>query len=89
MTNSNLPTLIYATSMTWQAGYSHVQCTDRRMSPRQEPYIKLKDSVSKPNRIEVIDHRSDAPDKGRISSSQLEISWQDENRTLKIFLNDV
>lgn len=43
----------------------------------------------KPTRIEVIDHRKNAPDLGRLPSSQIEVSWQDNDMTLKIFINDM
>ena len=42
------------------------------------------------NRFEVIDHREKAPDAGRcfISRGKIELSFQDDNKTLKIFVND-
>lgn len=39
-------------------------------------------------RLEIIDHRKDAPDYGRLPPQILDFSYQDDGRTLKIFIND-
>ena len=38
--DTDMPEEIWASSKTWQAGYSHVQCTDVRRSPRQVKYVR-------------------------------------------------
>jgi hypothetical protein len=32
---------IWVSGFVWQRGYSHVQGTDKRMSPRQKKYVRL------------------------------------------------
>lgn len=44
--------------------------------------------AQKPIRYEVIDHRSNAPEQGRLHREAFEISYQDDDKTLKIFLRD-
>lgn len=56
--------------------------------PETEELIEV--DTSKVTRFEVIDHRKNAPDAGRcfIARSDIKISFQDDNKTLKIFVND-
>jgi hypothetical protein len=51
-----------------------------RLDPSPKPV------AARPTRVEVIDHRSNAPDFGRVNP--IELSYQDDGRTLKIFLKD-
>jgi hypothetical protein len=44
--------------------------------------------VIKPTRFEVIDHRTNAPDIGRLSPDAYEFQYQDDGKTLKVFLKD-
>lgn len=41
-----------------------------------------------PTRVEVIDWRNNAPDPGRLAPKNVQLSWQDQGTTLKVFLND-
>jgi|SRR6267142_5117478 len=55
------------------------------------PSQEAEDNPGLVTRFEVIDHRSDAPNVGRAFSvwgAQVELSYQDAGRTLKIFVTD-
>lgn len=55
-----------------------------------EAASKLKrESGTRPTRHEVIDHRKNAPDIGRVNPKCVEFSYQDDGRTLKVFLADI
>ena len=50
---------------------------------------KKRGIVDRPTRYEVIDHRKNAPDVGRVDPKCVEFSYQDDGRTLKVFLSDI
>lgn len=70
---------------------TEIECADRRgiCSIRVDRLTDLKAHLERPSRHEVIDHRTNAPEIGRLSPDAYEFQYQDEGRTLKVFLKDV